>query len=73
MLDPLKDAGDTRGMDPEQIRSEERKRIADALRRYFEEGPGTYRVLLDYLQVEYATGVEEGWLDLNNAISDRLP
>ncbi len=55
------------------IRSDERKRVAVALRRYFDEMPpllGTYRVLIDYLGLDYRTGMEEGWLDLSNAMGD---
>jgi hypothetical protein len=57
-------------MDDERtIRSDERKRIAAGLRRYFEEGPATYRVLLEYIDVDYATGMDEGWLEFNNAVA----
>jgi hypothetical protein len=51
------------------VRSDERRRIAGALRRYFEDGPGTYRVLLDYIEADYATGMQEGWLEFNNAVA----
>jgi hypothetical protein len=54
----------------EQVRADERKRVAAALRQYFDEGPGTYRVLLDYLGLEYRDGIDEGWQDLNNAIAE---
>lgn len=46
----------------------ERKRLAECLRHYFEDGPGTYRTLLDYLHIDYITGMSEGWLDFNNAV-----
>lgn len=51
--------------DPAQV---ERQRLADALRRYFEDGPSTFRALIDYLDLDYATAQAEGWLDFNNAI-----
>ena len=50
-------------------RADERKRVADALRRYFEEGPGTFRSLLEHLEIDYRTGMDEGWLDFNNAVA----
>lgn len=55
-------------MNEDAVRHEERKRLANALRRYFEDGPSTYRGLLDYVDVDYATGMSEGWLDFNNAV-----
>jgi hypothetical protein len=55
-------------MDENAVRSEERKRLANALRRYFEDGPSTYRGLLDYIEVDYSTGMHEGWLEFNNAV-----
>jgi hypothetical protein len=48
--------------------NKERKRLATDLRRYFEDGPSTFRTLLEYLHIDYATGMEEGWLDFNNSI-----
>jgi len=48
--------------------NEDRKRLAEALRRYFEDGPSTFRGLLDYLELDYETAMAEGWLDFNNAI-----
>jgi hypothetical protein len=36
-----------------QAQADERKRVAAALRQYFDEGPGTYRALLGYLGLEY--------------------
>ena len=48
--------------------SDERARIAAALRRYFEDGPSTFRGLLDYLDLDYSTAYAEGWMDFNNAI-----
>jgi hypothetical protein len=56
-------------MDEDQIRAVERTRIAQALRRYLDDGPGTYRVLLDYLDIEDSDGMREGWLDFNNALA----
>jgi hypothetical protein len=54
----------------DRVRADERKRIASALRRYFDEGPGTYRTLITYLELDYGDGIHEGWLDLNNAIAE---
>jgi hypothetical protein len=52
----------------DRIRAAERRRLADALRRYFDDGPSTFRGLLDYLDLDYATAQLEGWLDFNNAV-----
>lgn len=47
---------------------EERQRLAVALRRYFEQGPDTFRTLLEFLEIDYAIAQREGWLDFNNAV-----
>ena len=66
-----------REMDEAAIRSDERRRVAAALRRYFDDMPphlGTFRGLIEYLDVDYRVGMDEGWLDLNDAMgrhSDR--
>lgn len=57
-------------MDEDQVRTDERIRIADALTRYLVEGTGTFRVLIDYIGVDYEDGMREGWLGMNNALSD---
>ena len=31
-------------------------------------GPETFRVLIEYLELDYTTAMHEGWLDLTNAI-----
>ena len=49
--------------------SEERRRIAKGLERYFRDGPGTFRALLDYIDLGYVEAQLEGWLDFNNAVS----
>ena len=57
--------------DEEAIRTNERKRIADILTRYFIDGPATFRVLTyDYLELDYGAGMDEGWLEFNNAVAD---
>jgi len=47
-----------------------RAEVCRALIRYLEteHGPSTYRTLIDYLDLDYATGMHEGWLDLNNLL-----
>ena len=57
-------------MDEADIRTDERKRVADALTRYFVEGAGTFRVLINYLGLDYHQGEEEGWFNFNNAVAD---
>jgi len=54
----------------ERIRSEERTRIAEALRRYFKDGPNSFRVLLEYVGLSYWDAMAEGWLDFNNAVAE---
>jgi len=53
------------------IRADERRRIARALTSFFErEVPGTYRVLIKHLGLDYTTGIDEGWHDFINAVAD---
>ena len=57
--------------DEEAIRTNERKRVAGILTRYFIDGPATFRVLTyDYLELDYGAGMDEGWLEFNNAVAD---
>ena len=57
--------------DEELIRSDERKRVAGILTRYFVDGPATFRVLTyEYLEIDYGAGMDEGWLEFNNAVAD---
>ena len=57
--------------DEEAIRTNERKRIADILTRYFIDGTATFRVLTyDDLELDYGAGMDEGWLEFNNAVAD---
>ena len=50
--------------------AEERKRVLAALIAWVSNGCGSFRTLLEHLEMDYATAYTEGWMGFTNAICD---